>query len=101
VTALKVDQPEGEPPTADPAPTRKPSWSDPFAIEGVRDDRARLRLSFGALEGARAELVVGPRSIPRLWALTDELVVTVSGDLTRAELLQAAESLRPATDVAP
>lgn len=71
-------------------------WSDPFAVEGVREDRERLRLSSGALEGAGAELVVGPRSIPHLWALTDELVVTVSGDLTRAELVEAAESLRPA-----
>jgi hypothetical protein len=49
----------------------------------------------GRFEGAGAELVVGPRTIPHLWALTDDLVVRISGDLTRAELLQAAESLRP------
>jgi hypothetical protein len=86
---------------ASPAQTRKPGWTDPFAVEGIREDRERVSLSSGALEGASAELVVGPRLIPHLWALTDELVVTVSGDLTRAELLLFAESPRPAADVAP
>ena len=30
---------------------------------------------------------------PDVWATTDRLVVTVSGDLTRPELLQVTESL--------
>jgi hypothetical protein len=33
-------------------------------------------------------------AIPHLWAQTDELVVTVGGDLSRAELVRVAESLR-------
>ena len=48
----------------------------------------------GALQGAGAELLIVPRGIPHLWALTDRFVLTVGGDLSRAELLDVAESLR-------
>jgi hypothetical protein len=39
-------------------------------------------------------VVIDPRTIPHLWAMTDRLVVTVSGDLSRAELIAVAEALR-------
>lgn len=38
---------------------------------------------------------VDPLASPHVWALTEDLVVTVSGDLTRGELLEVAESLQP------
>jgi hypothetical protein len=60
---------------------------------GFVDEAERIVLRGGALDGKDAELVIVPRGIPHLWALTDELVVTVSGDLSRAELLRVAESL--------
>ena len=69
-------------------------WSDPFAVEGVPEPRERLRLASAALAGAGAEVVVGPRSVSHLGARSDELVVTISGDLTRTELVDAATSLR-------
>ena len=47
----------------------------------------------GALRGHEAELVLVPRGIPHLWALADDLVVTVGGDASRAELVREAESL--------
>ena len=47
-----------------------------------------------ALAGARAELLLAPRATPHVWAVTPELVVTVNGDLTRAELLRVTETLR-------
>src|SRR5207248_9460239 len=50
----------------------------------------------GALDGLAAQVVVGPRAVPHLWAQTDKLVVTVSGDLTRDELIAVAEALAPA-----
>jgi acetyl esterase/lipase len=53
-----------------------------------------VTLHGGALDGVTAELEVDPRTTPHLWALTPELVVTVSGDLTRDELLAVAQSLR-------
>jgi hypothetical protein len=45
------------------------------------------------LSGVEANLLIVPPAIPHIWALTDELVVTVAGDLDRAELLRVAESL--------
>jgi hypothetical protein len=68
-------------------------WGDPLATgEGFVDEGERLTIRRGALEG-EAELVLSPRGIPHLWALTDDLVVTVAGDLSRAELIQVTESL--------
>jgi hypothetical protein len=71
-------------------------WTDPLASgEGYTDRSTAARLRQGALRGATARVVTDARGVPHLWALTDRLVVTVSGDLTRAELLTAARSLRP------
>jgi hypothetical protein len=69
-------------------------WSDPLATgEGYVDKGKQLTITRGALEGQQAELVVVPRGIPHLWALTNKLVVTVGGDLSRAELVQVTDSL--------
>lgn len=70
-------------------------WSDPLATgEGFRDKPENITLAGGELSGLSADLLIVPRNIPHLWILTDELVVTVSGDLSRAELISVAESLR-------
>jgi hypothetical protein len=70
-------------------------WSDPLATgEGFRDRPEPLELDTGALAGARAELLLAARTTPHIWSVTPELVVTVSGDLTRAELVRVTESLR-------
>lgn len=79
----------------EPQLTPEELWSDPLGTgEGFRDEPERIRLSRGALEGIEAELLIVPRNTPHIWALTDKLVVTVAGDLTRAELLAVAESLQ-------
>jgi hypothetical protein len=71
------------------------AWSDPLASgEGFIDRPEHVDVSTGALGGADAELVLSPRALPHLWALTDDLVVTVGGDLTRSELTRVASSLR-------
>ena len=69
-------------------------WVDPMASgEGIEDRPERVTLG-GALTGARAELLISAHGTgPHVWALTDRLVVTVSGDLTRDELLAVAGSL--------
>jgi hypothetical protein len=65
------------------------SWDDPLASpEGFVDRPEHVRA--GSLQ---AELVLSPQATPHLWALTDDLVVTVGGDLSRAELLRVAGSL--------
>jgi hypothetical protein len=77
-------------------PPRK-LWSDPLATgEGFVDEPERITLSDGALAGIEADLLIVPRNVPHVWALTNELVVTVSGDLNRAQLVRITESLRRA-----
>lgn len=69
-------------------------WSDPLATgEGYRDEPERLDVRTGPLAGARAELLLAPRTVPHVWAVTPELVVTVGGDLAREELVRVTESL--------
>jgi hypothetical protein len=71
------------------------AWKDPLATgEGFVDEPESVTVDGGALAGAEAELLIVPRATPHLWALTDRLVVTVSGDLDRSELLGVAGSLR-------
>ena len=70
------------------------AWSDPFDRgEGGVSGTERVRFSAGALVGRQGELVIDPMTPPHVWAATDTLLVTVSGDLTRPELLEVAESL--------
>ena len=71
-------------------------WSDPLAGgEGFIDDPETVELTTGALAGARAELQIDPRAVPHMWILGEELVVTISGDLSKEELLVVAGSLQP------
>jgi len=80
-------------------PQRPPGelWSDPLATgEGFVDEPERITLSDGALAGVGAELLIVPRNVPHIWALANELVATVSGDLNRAQLIRVTESLRQA-----
>jgi hypothetical protein len=53
-----------------------------------------MRLRRGALSGVELNLLLVPRSIPHVSALTDELVVTVSGHLLQTEPLRISEPLR-------
>ncbi len=77
-------------------PTGGAIWSDPLATgEGFVDNPESIRLERGALSGVEANLLIVPLTIPHIWALTDELVVTVAGDLDREDLIRVAESLEP------
>jgi hypothetical protein len=71
------------------------AWTDPLAAgEGFLTTPQRVRFRTGALAGTTGELLLDPRATPHIWARTAELVVTVSGDLSRAELLRVAGSLQ-------
>ena len=77
-------------------PTGGAIWRDPLASgEGFFDEPEPVTLERGALSGVEANLLIVPLAIPHIWALTDELVVTVAGDLSREELVRVAESLEP------
>jgi hypothetical protein len=69
-------------------------WTDPLGGEGYVDHPEPVALETGALRGSEAQVVVSPHGLPHLWALDDGLVVTVAGDLSRAELVGVAGSLR-------
>jgi len=72
-------------------------WSDPLASgEGFIDEPETVALTVGAFAGSRAELLIDPRAVPHLWVMNEALVATISGDLTRTELVAAAESLAAA-----
>jgi len=69
-------------------------WDDPLATgEGFVDRPETVTIRDGALAGIRAHVLIVPRGIPHLWTETRELVVTVGGDASRAELLRVAGSL--------
>jgi hypothetical protein len=60
-----------------------------------------VTLHGGALDGVLAHLTIDPRAVPHLWATTDRFVVTVSGDLTRDQLIHVAESLEGGAGASP
>jgi len=71
-----------------------PCWADPLgAGEGFVVREQPVRLDRGALSGARSRLIIDPRAIPHLWALTGRYLVTVSGDLGADEIVRVATSL--------
>jgi RNA polymerase sigma-70 factor, ECF subfamily len=66
------------------------AWDDPLATgEGFIDDAVEVPVEQGALAGAEAEVLVAPRAVPHFWAVADGLVVTVSGDASRGELVRS------------
>ncbi len=70
------------------------AWADPVASgEGNLVEPERVELRAGALRGATANVVIDPRVEPHLYVVTDRFVVTITGPLSRAELLDAANSL--------
>ncbi|MBA3655466.1 MAG: hypothetical protein H0W70_14880 [Actinobacteria bacterium] len=70
------------------------AWEDPVATgEGFRDARRPLSIGAGALAGGSAEIVITPRGVPHVWAVSPRLVVTIAGDATAAELQRAIESM--------
>lgn len=70
-------------------------WDDPLASgEGFVDRPERVTVASGALAGHQAALLIDPLAVPHVWVVSDELVITVSGNLDRAELLQVIGSLR-------
>lgn len=70
------------------------AWGDPVIGSSPMGRRPQV-VSFadGALQGRQGELVIDANSVPHVWAVAAPLVVTVAGNLDRAELIRVAESL--------
>ena len=71
-------------------------WDDPFGGEGVVLGSSPVRLELPGRPQLEGAVAVAAPAIPHLWGTTGDIVVTVSGDLSREELEQVAGSLRPA-----
>lgn len=70
------------------------AWSDPLSLgEGYIDRPETVTIEGGAFDGVTAELLMDPRGIPHLWAMNGTHVLTVSGSLTREELLRVAGAM--------
>ena len=70
------------------------AWSDPLALgEGFVEQPEILSITGGVFAGHEAEVLMDPRGVTHLWAVGEELVLTVAGDLARAELERVAGSM--------
>ncbi|HYH50172.1 MAG TPA: hypothetical protein VEG38_11560, partial [Acidimicrobiia bacterium] len=70
-------------------------WDDPFRGEGVVPESSSVRFELPERPPLEGSVVVAAPSIPHLWGITGDVVVTISGDLSKAELERVAASLRP------
>jgi hypothetical protein len=70
------------------------AWGDPVLGSSPIARRPELvAFEKGALAGREGELVIDANSVPHVWAVAGPVVVTVAGNLDRAELIRVAESL--------
>jgi len=72
-----------------------PDWNDPLGREGLVLDAQPVRLPLDTRPSLDGQVAVDAPVEPHLWGVTGDVVVTVSGDLNRAELERVAGSLRP------
>jgi hypothetical protein len=70
-------------------------WDDPFGGEGVVLGSSPVRLELPGRPPLEGTVAVDAPAHPHLWGVTGDVVVTVSGDLSGAELERVAGSLRP------
>ena len=68
-------------------------WVDPLTPRTSNATVERFTPSAERLRGAQGELIGPSADAPHVWLLSERLVVTVSGDLTRQELLAIVDSL--------
>jgi hypothetical protein len=109
VTALRWRHPDGSsfnvtllPENGDPKAKQEGQiWSDPFGGEGVELPATKVSLPLEGRKPLAGELFVAAPSLPHLWGITGDLVVSVAGDLDAAGLKSVAGSLRKHTPTAP
>jgi hypothetical protein len=75
-------------------PKGSQQWDDPLGAEGLPLDARPVRLELAGRAPLEGQVAVDAPVRPHLWGITADIVVTVSGDLPRAELEKVAGSLR-------
>ncbi len=75
---------------------RSDAWRDPFATDGDPEPASEETRTLGDGRFNGLEVVVSTDGLgrARLWGVSTETVLTVSGDLTEAEAIRVASSLR-------
>ncbi|MGH9187965.1 MAG: LolA family protein [Acidimicrobiales bacterium] len=68
-------------------------WDDPIAGEGQVQAYETVVLADGRFDGVEAPVSLTQPFPPHLWALGEDLVLTVAGNLTADELVEVAESI--------
>lgn len=71
-----------------------PEWNDPLGAEGMVPDAQPVRIELPGRPPLEGTVVVDGPLTPHLWGITGDLVVEISGDLSRDELQRVAASLR-------
>jgi hypothetical protein len=77
------------------------AWSDPYGSEGSELPPEKVSIPIEGRAPLAGELFVAVPSVPHLWGITGDLVVTVDGNLDAAGLKAVAGSLRKHTPAAP
>ncbi|HMK91675.1 MAG TPA: hypothetical protein VK576_01630, partial [Thermoleophilia bacterium] len=86
--------------------TYRGHYDDPFiaaygpAWRYLKSQTRNVRLHAGPFAGKVAHIVVDPSVLPHLWVTDGYFTVTVSGDLSAADMVRVAESLVSGSDVA-
>ncbi len=71
------------------------TWNDPLSYEGEpASPKEDVVLQGGAFNGVKATLRVKGKSIPHVWAIGAHYLLTVSGDASRDDLVDIAQSLQ-------
>jgi hypothetical protein len=70
-------------------------WDDPFGAEGMVPDAQPVSLPLPGRAPLDGKVIVDAPLVPHLWGITGDIVVTVSGDLSEADLERVAGSLQP------
>jgi hypothetical protein len=79
-------------------PSGGEQWDNPFGGEGVVLDSSPVRFELPGRPPLEGSVAVDAPARPHLWGITGDVVVTISGDLSRDELERVAASLRPHGD---
>jgi hypothetical protein len=76
-------------------PKGRDQWDDPFGAEGMVPDAKPVGLPLPGRAPLDGKVIVDAPLVPHLWGITGDIVVTVSGDLSEADLERVAGSLQP------
>jgi hypothetical protein len=82
-------------------PKGSEQWDDPLGAEGLTLDAQPVHVELAGRAPLEGQVAVDAPVRPHLWGITGDIVVTVSGDLPRADLERVAGSLQRHSGASP